>query len=815
MRRAIVYTITFILTVLVTGLTLLSAFSDQLIDKFTQELSRNLPLEFSYRTISLSLWKYFPYCTFSLEEAVIKYKMGGCNDTLLFCKSFGFKVNGLKLITGKYELNNISVTDGELNYIPSKFEPLVFANGSVTSNPKPALSINYATIANFVVNYKSLEKGESAKFSIEKSRISGISNNVIRINYNIKLQSIIFSSNDFRHRIDNKLLIRGTLNKNGTMVESPRTRISIGSMPFDLAFKMNLEKETASVWGESGSFYTRKLFSLLGISNSVGTLDGTLKLSLSASFNGKSFSKKEINIGVELSKTKYSIRNNDIYINYLKCNTLIKDSFEKALTTINQYKIHYNNLVLEGNAKIKGVSRPIVLMESDLKATKSAIKLGDYQFDASCEGTLKVLLELVKQGDAYKCKLHRIQPSVNFTLHSLSGLMDFEGFQGLLTTSTNTLYISGQGIFQGSAFDARLAIPNFLAVLNGSAPISPSVSISANYFNYDRFEFNTPTSADTSSTNLTLNASINELVYNGYSYRDTKFRAIGSNGSLRIPEFSFNGFAGSVKGWLAIDPNRHLSLNANITRVDISQFFMANKDWGQTVITHKNLNGLVSGNIQLVTSIDDKYNPVMPTLRMESQITIDNGRLTGMEQFKSLSRLLNLDEVASINFNKLTNSIVISNSKVIIPTMNINSNVLNFNISGEHGFNGGYTYWLKVNLGQVLARKLFSKENSITEYQNDSNGNLNLLFKIVGDTTDFKITMERNQAIERIKGGIQAEGKLLKQILRDEFSKNRERDSLNHAHQNKMDILHNNIIKKPFRIEWDELDSLNTEHNRP
>jgi hypothetical protein len=813
MRRAFVYTISFIFIVQITGIALITAFSDQLIDRFTKELTRNSPVEFSYRTISLSLWKNFPYSTFSLEEALVKYKIGSSNDTLLFCKSFGFKVNILKLIIGKYELNNISANDGVLNYIPCKFKSLVGTNSSVATGSKLAFSIKHATIANFMVNYNSVETGESAKISIKKARITATSNNVIRLNYRVKMLSISISSHDFRHRFDKELSIRGDLVKNGIIVESPRTNISIGSIPFSLAFTLNLEKETASVWGKSESLNIREFISQLGISNSVGALDGNLILNISANFSDKSFSKKEINIGVELSKTKILIDNNNLYINYLKGNTLITNSFDKALTTINQYKIRYNSIGFEGNAKIKGVTKPIILVETNLNATRAPIKIGDFLVDASFKGYLKALLELDKLGDSYKYKLHRIQPSVNFTLHSVSGLSDFEGFHGLLTTSTNTLNISGRGLFQGSAFDARLAIPNLLEVANGNAHVCPTASISANYFNYDRFEFKMPTSSDSSSTDFVLSTAINELVYDGYSYRDAKFRISSTNGSLRVPEFSFSGFAGSVKGWLTLEPNRQLNLNANIAKVDISQFFMANKDWGQTVITHRNLNGLLSGKIYLVANLDANYNPIIPSLRMESEITIDNGSLTGMEQFKSLSRILNLDEVASINFNKLTNSILISNSRVFFPAMNINSNVLNFNISGEHGFDGGYTYWLKVNLGQVLARKFLSKENSITEYQKDSNGNFNLFFKIVGDTTDFKITMERNQTIERIKVGIQAEGKLLKQILKDEFSKNRASDSSNNEKQNKLDTLHNNKIKKPFRIEWDEIDSLNTEHN--
>jgi len=128
-------------------------------------------------------------------------------------------------------------------------------------------------------------------------------------------------------------------------------------------------------------------------------------------------------------------------------------------------------------------------------------------------------------------------------------------------------------------------------------------------------------------------------------------------------------------------------------------------------------------------------------------------------------------------------------------------------LSGEHYFAGNFTYWMKVNFSQVLSRR-FLNSSATNDNEHATDGSINLYLKLFGDNNNYEVKLDKKSSFEKIRGNIQAEGKTLKEIFREEFNQITKKDTILKA--NKDSSLSN---KTKFNIEWDEYDTLNVDNN--
>ena len=254
------------------------------------------------------------------------------------------------------------------------------------------------------------------------------------------------------------------------------------------------------------------------------------------------------------------------------------------------------------------------------------------------------------------------------------------------------------------------------------------------------------------------------------------------------------------------------SLSVNGQGLNIQNLFKGFSDFGQTIITSKNISGLISGKVDMSYKMLSPNKIDIKSLKMVSNIVIENGKLSGVKQLKRISRFLNMSEVDSFRFNTIKNKIDIENEEIKIPSMDIAANGLNFQVSGKHGFNGEFTYWVKLNLKELLAKKYLLKNSYGSDYEKDNKNGLNLFLKIYGNNTTYKVGFDKKSSVEQFKNSLNQEGILLKSILKEEFGLHKKKDflvkdSTLKKEINKFDSSHNKNLKKPFKIEWDEIDT--------
>ena len=196
------------------------------------------------------------------------------------------------------------------------------------------------------------------------------------------------------------------------------------------------------------------------------------------------------------------------------------------------------------------------------------------------------------------------------------------------------------------------------------------------------------------------------------------------------------------------------------------------------------------------------------TLSANSDIIIANGELVNFEPIMTLSGYVKVSELEHIKFSTLQNSVLIKDSKVYIPQMDIKSSAFNITTSGTHRFDNYFEYKLKVNLSEILTAKFQKARKDDDDFgviENDGEGGTNIFLSIIGTPEDYKVKYDKRFALVNIRKDLEKEKTVLKSILKDEFGMFR-KDSVKNTQVNKPD--------DKFIMDWGEEEKTPEENKK-
>lgn len=127
-----------------------------------------------------------------------------------------------------------------------------------------------------------------------------------------------------------------------------------------------------------------------------------------------------------------------------------------------------------------------------------------------------------------------------------------------------------------------------------------------------------------------------------------------------------------------------------------------------------------------------------------ADVNATNGALVNFKMLESFSTFIKIKDLKQIKFTNLQNQFEIYQQTLHIPTMFIQSNALNLQISGDHTFNQDINYNIVVNAAQVLINR-FKLFNSRLDPQPDQrNGLFNLYYNVSGNINNFKYSSDKD-----------------------------------------------------------------------
>ncbi|MEM0993424.1 MAG: AsmA-like C-terminal region-containing protein, partial [Bacteroidota bacterium] len=200
-----------------------------------------------------------------------------------------------------------------------------------------------------------------------------------------------------------------------------------------------------------------------------------------------------------------------------------------------------------------------------------------------------------------------------------------------------------------------------------------------------------------------------------------------------------------LSGTMYFEDEPRLKTKLVCKSIDANKFFAQSENFGQDILTDKNIRGKMNANMVIQAYWDEQMNFDYEKFRVLAGIGIAEGELVDFDMFESFSTFVKLKDLEHVRFQDLQNWLEISNQRIYIPVMFIQSNALNITLNGEYTFDYHFDFNVKVNAGQVAANRIKKYNPKLIPLPSKRKGWFNLYYKIFGDEEDYQYEMANRE----------------------------------------------------------------------
>ncbi len=288
-----------------------------------------------------------------------------------------------------------------------------------------------------------------------------------------------------------------------------------------------------------------------------------------------------------------------------------------------------------------------------------------------------------------------------------------------------------------------------------------------------------------------LKADIDELKFRRFNPSDLKGRIELGPGGLQGRGISMRIAQGRLNGNMSIDASRspyEARAGVNLKGIHIRPFFRAFENFGQELVRHEHLKGVIDADIRYSSSL--QKNLTIPPKSVLSTVKLEfrKGELIRFEPLmdlgeklaekKVLNSFLDLEELSKelkhVRFKTLKNRFRIEDEELIIPRFDVRSNALDITATGKQGFDGKIDHHFEILLDDLLTRS----EKSEFGYIKDEGRKKRLFVKMTGNSENPDLSFDRQAASEFRQKRREKEKESVKDALRKEFGLFGGKDSL-------------------------------------
>ncbi|MFY7734589.1 MAG: AsmA-like C-terminal region-containing protein [Bacteroidia bacterium] len=325
------------------------------------------------------------------------------------------------------------------------------------------------------------------------------------------------------------------------------------------------------------------------------------------------------------------------------------------------------------------------------------------------------------------------------------------------------------------------SLNNFLGYLFGDIEnLIANINYNSNYVDMEHVIFMPETKkANTSESkynlpqniDLLINANIDKFKYNNFIANNLSCKIQVLPTQIIINQAKLNALNGSINFAAKVlnskQGNYFVESKIDLKNINVTEAFKQCNNFGQTNITAQNLKGIYNGSIDFAGVWDEKLNCKTDKIYAQIKIQLLNGELINYKPLAALSKFVSLTDLQNLKFAELNNTIEIREQTITIPKMLIENNAVNITLSGSQNFDNFIDYDLKVNLSEVLRKKLKAKDNEFGEEDEKKKG-INLFINMRGPIDNLKFVYNKTAVKQNIKEKAKVEGKSIIETLKKE-----------------------------------------------
>jgi hypothetical protein len=820
-----------------------------------RSLNKSISTKYEFESVGLSFLRKFPNASLDLKNVIVHSSPGfdrsafpGIDtDTLLTAKSVFIEFSIADIYHGIYNIERIGVREGLLKLL---------------------------TDTAGMVNYDiAVETGKetNSDFTIALNKISVTDIKAYYNNLAIKLEIAgILENGQLMSRIsENEIDFTAVSSLQVTDFRLYNTRIA-GTIPAEI--DINLQSYDSGVVFNKGSLKLDKyLFSVKGFISSDDMLDLSLTgenldiqgikkyipeefLKKIADYDPAGVLQVKSNVKGLMSRTSYPGIEIRFLLNdgsvtlidkLMNVNGVSLSGFfsngsghipETSLLEINNFKGNLGSAQYSGSFSLSNFDSMNGMLQLKGKVIPSELK-DFFRIKAISSSKGSIDLDLKMEGALQRREKYSLQdfidmdPDVDLVFNSFS--------IGLKNDRILVSQVNGNLVLKDSvtANDLRFKYKDHKFVINGIFKKLPewlagkpevlvaSASVRCDNLMPESF-FTLSSAADSSSKREKAYSLPSDIILDLNFVIDTlSFRQFNANkirGSLsykpRLVNFKtliLNSLDGTIScnGFIVQNPDKSFDARGSFDfeEVNINSAFRAFNNFGQDFLKAENINGNLSGSLTLLLPADSLWKIDIKSINGEGKYVITDGALIDFEPVKQLSAFIELSELENISFEKLENDFFIRNNFLYIPLMDVNSNAADLSVNGKHSFDNDYEYHVKIQLSEILSKKLKKLKPNTTEFgaiKDDGLGRTSVLLKIENKGEEVKVGYDVKAAGNVIKNDIRTERQTLKTILNEEYG----------WFKNDTAVTEKPAATTPrFKITWDETDtvSVETEEEQP
>jgi hypothetical protein len=801
-----------ILLLLLTGTGIILAWKYQdeakalVISKLNEQL--NTQVIILPKDIDFSVLRNFPNASVDFRNVKIldAVQTDGVKDTLLKAGTISMQFNIRDIFNKHYVIKRIDLEDVLVNIWVSRdgkdnFHFLKTTTDTSTVHDTSAFSLDKIRMKNIQVKYKNSKTKDNYGFTLRSADLKG---HFSSQNYTLKTDLNLFVDHIRNNKtvyIQNRNVAFSTeLNVTGNKYTIKKAELSLGKL--NVAINGTIEHRDSS-----NIFHLDIGGKNMDIQSAFSWLPGKYKTDIAefsskgnfyfnAAINGslgrKSMPVVNASFGVtkgEVSQTKENLtmRNVEFQGEY--------SSSDKGRLEISKFSGQLPQGSLKGSFKMDNFSNPLISASAegnvDLAELQKFLRVDTIE---SLSGKMKI--DATFSGHAIKNTEGFLNEGKTGGEISFSGVslklkknnLRFTDMSGMISLTNNNVDVKEfKGKISHSDFSLDGSFKNIMAwiFLKDQALIA-TITLHAKKIDLnDLLNDKTATPSKTDPTyklsfsrylDLTLNSEIDELVFR-------KFQATDIRGALRLKDkhmsadpLVFHTMDGdiSVKG--DMDGTRPdsvlIRMDADLKNVNIAKVFAEVENFGQQIMTDKNIKGLLTAKVQAHVPCGADLNLNSAGMLAKCDVNIVNGELIKVASLKSLSKFISLNELEDIRFEKLTTQIDIRNRIINIPLTQVNSNAIDIEVSGTQDFDGNVDYVFGLYLSELLAKKAKAgrKENAdFGEEDNEGKHRLRLYISMKGPIENPKIAYDHKAAQDERKEKRKEEKENIKGLLNEEF----------------------------------------------
>ncbi|MCQ2606570.1 MAG: hypothetical protein MJ204_08550 [Bacteroidales bacterium] len=794
---------------LIASVTIPYMYKDEIVVFATEKLGKQVKADISVSDVTLTLFGDFPNISIQLNNVAIlstktfneKEFANYAHDTAVYAQRILLSFNALDFLFKNYVIKQIIVHDSFINFFldSNGKHNCEISMESDTTGSDMFLELSKIRFRNAQLLYHDRKSNIEANEWFDKIHFSG------------KFQGDDFNVDIFSTFTNKKFLYQGTdyfaksafrcdlaiMRDNAsyivkkTTIETPvGTIISDGIVKtdknndFDVDLHVNVETSV------------KKILKVLpqNITDSLAEYKPAADIFVEGNLKGKIGSKSMPSIVCNIACTKGEARlQNTTYNFYTKGELQAKDIAQLHTynySTTNTKITTGKSTISASKLTVKNFEKPQFSLEGTINGNIEDIDyladIDDYKTSGTVAGTFSCAGSTDVFSDFTPNFFKQIQLQADVHCQNLAiqapkdSPYNFSSVNGHLVVNKEKLSVdSVNGTLQGTPFSLQGTATDFFSYILFDN-VDTRCNLTASIDNIDLLPFynHYESLAESTGTGMLMGdiaCNAKHLDFDPYhldnAHTIIRLKPDGID-LLQIEASTLRGKLSGTNVSFTNLPNKQTKCVASgtIAKMEAKDIFTTFNNFDQDYITDKQIDGTLSGTFRFSSIMDENYDPVLPTMDVMADITIENGSAKNVGTLMEIGKKLKMkEEFANVTFSTLKNTIRIQQDTLFIPDMKIQSNAFEMSFAGKHNIeSNSFAYYVTVFLKKTLSLKFNSKnkeEEDFGEIEKNTDGNFRIPLKIFGNPDKFNIDYDFGKTKKNVKKEMDEQKSEWKEII--------------------------------------------------